>query len=190
MTALRLYLFAGLATHKLVWELLKRRQRDAGTLGPSPGSPLVRLMKAAKIAILAGLVAQTMLPEVLQISTDPGLLRAAGVSVFTLGLAVAILGRLQLGENCSDIESAQVLGHQKVVASGPYRYIRHPIYAGDLLLIFGFELSLNSWLVLGVAALLPFVTQRAVREEKMLADALPGYARYCAHTKRFVPFVL
>ncbi len=79
---------------------------------------------------------------------------------------------------------------QAVVSNGPYRLIRHPIYVGDLMLLFGLELALNSWLVLGVLLLAPIVLRQAVQEEKKLALALPGYQEYCANTKRFIPFVV
>jgi protein-S-isoprenylcysteine O-methyltransferase Ste14 len=189
MTLLGAYLLCGMAAHKLVWEVLKRRQHAAGA-GPAPArSMMTRLQKAVKVAILAGVAIQTMLPDVLPIADNPTALRTVGVTLFTLGLIVAIVGRVQLGENWADIEAAQVLAHQAVVSTGLYRYIRHPIYTGDLLLLLGLQLSLNSWLVLGVLVLVPFVVWRAAREERMLAGRLPDYATYRAHTWRFVPFV-
>jgi protein-S-isoprenylcysteine O-methyltransferase Ste14 len=147
-------------------------------------------MKAAKIAILAGLAVQTVVPPVFPITDDPSAIAAFGVGFYTLGLLMAIVGRLQLGDNWADIEAAQVMPGQAVVSHGIYRYIRHPIYTGDLLLLLGFELSLNSWLVAGMLVLVPFVVGRALREERMLASRLSGYERYCAQTTRFVPFVL
>jgi protein-S-isoprenylcysteine O-methyltransferase Ste14 len=70
-----------------------------------------------------------------------------------------------------------------------YRYIRHPIYVGDLLLLAGLELSLNSWLVAGVIVMAPFVLWKAIREEQVLARALPDYDSYRMKTKRFIPFI-
>jgi protein-S-isoprenylcysteine O-methyltransferase Ste14 len=190
MLWVRLYLLAGLVAHKLVWEVLKRRQRAHPAAAPARPAGLAALLRPVKMAILGGLLAQTVMPEVWPIAADPGSLRLAGVALYTLGLAVAIAGRVQLGENWADIEAAQVLQQQAVVATGLYRFIRHPIYAGDLIMLVGFELALNSWLVLGVAALAPYVLWRAVREERMLSARLPGYGHYCARTYRFVPFVI
>jgi protein-S-isoprenylcysteine O-methyltransferase Ste14 len=150
----------------------------------------LRLVKGIKGAILLGLVAQTMLPEILPITASPLLMRVAGVALFTAGLVMALLGRIHLGSNWSDIEAARVLRRQTVVSRGLYRYIRHPIYVGDLVLLIGFELSLNSWLVLASVLLAPVVLWKAVREERMLAASLPGYDAYCARTKRFIPFVV
>jgi protein-S-isoprenylcysteine O-methyltransferase Ste14 len=181
---LRLYLFAGLVAHKAVWELLKRR-------GGAPKKvPLgVKLIKSVKILILAGILAQTLLPDVLPLASDPGPLRAAGAALFSFGLAIAVLGRVQLGDNWLDIESAAVKRKQAVVSRGVYGYVRHPIYVGDLILLIGLELALNSWLVLAAALLAPVVLRQAMKEESVLLRSLPGYDDYCRRTKRFIPFV-
>ena len=189
---LRIYLLAGLIGHKLLWEVLKRR-RGGPTAAPAPPKPLrVRAVKAVKTAILLGILAQTLVPTdwmPFPIAAEPFWLRVTGVAIYTFGLLIAVLGRTQLGENWSDIETATVLREQQVVSRGVYGYIRHPIYVGDLLLLYGLELALNSWLVLGVVALTPIVLRQAIREEKMLEQQLRGYAEYRAATKRFIPFV-
>ena len=59
--------------------------------------------------------------------------------------------------NWSDIETAEVLCEHAVVSHGVYRYVRHPIYIGDIALLVGLELALNSWLVLGALAIAPIV---------------------------------
>ena len=189
MILLRIYLLTGLIVHKVVWELLKRSVATVDILRPRP-SLIVRLVKAVKIAILLGIVLQTISPEIFPISSDPFALRVVGVVVFTSGLLIAILSRIHLGRNWSDIESAQVLNTQSVVSKGIYAYVRHPIYLGDILLLIGLQLCLNSWLVLAAALLAPVVFWKAVQEEKMLVNDLPGYRVYCAQTKRFIPFIV
>ncbi|MCG3160266.1 MAG: hypothetical protein JMDDDDMK_01335 [Acidobacteria bacterium] len=189
MIWLRIYLLAGLVVHKALWEALKRRS-SGGAAKRAPQPLSLRLVKGVKVAILLGVVAQTMAPEILPISSSPFWLRVAGVLIYTAGLIVALLGRIQLGDSWSDIETAQVLRNQAVVSRGLYRYIRHPIYVGDLLLLAGLELSLNSWLALAVGLLAPVVLWKAVREERMLAESLPGYDAYCVQTKRFIPFIV
>ncbi len=191
MIFLRLYLLAGLIAHKAVWEILKRRKAPTGEKPTPKPQPLsVQLVKAVKIAILLGIVAQTMLPEILPISPEPFWLRAVGVAIYTAGLLIAVIARFQLDSNWSDIETAQVLSHQQVVSNGIYGFVRHPIYVGDILLLFGLELSLNSWLVVGVALMTPVILLQATREEKKLIETLPGYDVYCQQTKRFIPFVV
>jgi len=186
--ALRVLLLLGLAAHKGLWEVLKRRAGAPPAMA-LPVSPDIRLIKLAKVAVLAFLVTQTLCLEILPIARDPGTLRAVGAGIFVVGLATAMSARVQLGRNWADLEDARVLPTQAVVEHGIYRYIRHPIYTGDLVLLAGLELSLNSWLVLGVALLAAVVVRRALAEEALLAQRLAGYREYCARTKRFIPFV-
>lgn len=80
--------------------------------------------------------------------------------------------------------------NQQFVTTGVYNYIRHPIYFGDVLLFLGLQLALNSWLVLGVFALMPFVVVQTKKEEEILLKAFPGYHSYKQKTKAFIPFLL
>jgi protein-S-isoprenylcysteine O-methyltransferase Ste14 len=190
MILLKIYLLTGLIAHKVVWEFLKRATTAATPRIHLHPSVFGRLVKGVKIVILVGIAVQTLLPDVLPLTGDPLVLRIAGSLIYSAGLLIAIRGRTELGGNWSDIEAARVLSEQTVVSNGPYRLIRHPIYVGDLMLLFGLELALNSYLVLGVLLLAPIVLRQAVEEEKKLARALPGYEAYCANTKRFIPFVV
>ncbi len=190
MIFLRLYLLAGLIAHKALWEALKWRGAGDRQIKRKRQTIKIKLIKGVKIAILLGVVAQTMIPDIWPITSSPFALRVIGVIIYTAGLVIAMLGRVQLGSNWSDIEEARAASGQAVVTHGLYRYIRHPIYIGDLTLLAGLELSLNSWMALAIGALAPVVLWRAVREEKMLAASLPGYNAYCSKTKRFIPFVV
>ena len=79
-------------------------------------------------------------------------------------------------------------GHQ-VVSTGPYRYVRHPMYADALLFLAGAPLLLGSWwgLVAG-AGLMLLIALRAVLEERTLAVGLDGYAAYAERVRyRLVP---
>ncbi len=190
MIGLRAFLLAGLIVHKIVWEVLRRKQNPGGKPSQTKGPARLALIKAAKIGILLGVVVQTLSPELLPITTEPSVLRVAGMVIYSIGLAVALAGRIQLGDNWADIETARILENQDLVSKGLYRYIRHPIYVGDLMLLFGLELALNSWWVVAVVLLVPVVLWKALREEKMLVRTLPGYDEYCARTKRFVPFAV
>jgi len=184
---IRIYLLAGLVLHKGVWEIMKARQGARAAKKTRP--PLARVLSAIKVAVLLAILAQTLTPEILPISADPSTLRASGLALYTLGLLIAVAGRVQLGRNWSDIEAAQVKQNHAVVSHGLYRYVRHPIYTGDVLLVAGLELALNSWLVLGTLALAVYVRRQAIREERQLGQALPGYDQYCRRTARFVPFL-
>ncbi|MCS6953501.1 MAG: isoprenylcysteine carboxylmethyltransferase family protein [Bryobacterales bacterium] len=187
MDPLRVYLLAGLVAHKLIWEIWKRRGVRSETVGAISLKAVAA--KAAKLVILAVIVAQTLLPDIWPLASDPGLLRAVGAVLFTGGLLLAITARIQLGGSWADIEAEGVRPSQALVSRGIYRYLRHPIYTGDLLLLLGLELAVNSWLVVGVVPLAAVVVYQALREERLLAAALPGYEDYCRRTKRFIPLV-
>lgn len=187
MLILQIYLLLGLVFHKVVWEMLKQTSVEKPL---EPKSLQLIAVKAVKIGILLGVVVQIFLPEILPIADDIFALRIVGTIIYTVGLLTAIAARLQLGDNWANIETGQVLTNQTVVAKGIYGLIRHPIYTGDLLLLLGLELALNSWLVLGVFILAPVVMLKAMNEEKMLVRELNGYDAYQARTKRFIPFVI
>jgi protein-S-isoprenylcysteine O-methyltransferase Ste14 len=190
LVILKIYLLAGLIFHKALWEILKRRQGGAETASETTTTPGNRLVKLVKLMILAAIIAQTVLPDFLPISDEPLMLRLTGLCIFTLGLLTAISARVQLGNNWSDIEDGKIANEHAVVSQGIYGYIRHPIYTGDILLLLGLQLCLNSWLVLGLVLLVPVVVVQTIKEEQKLVGALPEYADYIRRTKRFIPFVV
>jgi protein-S-isoprenylcysteine O-methyltransferase Ste14 len=80
---------------------------------------------------------------------------------------------------------------QTVISTGPYHYVRHPMYAGGLLLFLGTPLLLGSWYGLLLALIfIPAGAVRAVLEERVLRKELPGYDAYMAQVKyRLIPYV-
>jgi protein-S-isoprenylcysteine O-methyltransferase Ste14 len=78
---------------------------------------------------------------------------------------------------------------QHVVSSGPYRYVRHPMYAGFVLYALGTTLLLGSWYgVPGALILIGIVARRAVLEERVLCEGLEGYTAYIRRVRyRLVP---
>lgn len=182
MIWLRSFLLLGLIAHKAVWEMLGRKNRAAR----EPFRPI----KALKVALLLGFLLQVFLPPLFPIAAVPaGLQVASGVVLFTAGLALAVTARCQLGRNWANVESATVLPDQLLVARGVYRFVRHPIYLGDLALVTGFELALNSWLVVLAVPLAIYVWRKAAQEEQLLASKLPGYVDYLRRSGRFLPRV-
>ncbi len=190
MEFIRLFLFFGLVFHKLVWELLKKKNKSVKTQIPSTKKPFKRFVKFVKVLVLVFLIIQTLFLELFPISDQNIHLVILGIVFYLMGLATAVLGRIQLGKNWFDIEDTRVAPEQLLVNYGIYRFIRHPIYTGDILLLIGLELALNSWLVLGIFLIIPFVIRQALVEEALLAEKLPGYNEYRSKVKRFVPFVL
>jgi protein-S-isoprenylcysteine O-methyltransferase Ste14 len=80
---------------------------------------------------------------------------------------------------------------QTVITTGPYHYVRHPLYAGGLFLFLGTPLLLGSWYgFLMILLFLPILLVRAVLEERTLLQELPGYDAYMTQVKyRLIPYV-
>jgi protein-S-isoprenylcysteine O-methyltransferase Ste14 len=80
---------------------------------------------------------------------------------------------------------------QTVISTGPYAVVRHPMYAYVVLLMIGAPLLLGSlWGLLGIVFAVPLMALRALGEEAVLMDGLPGYREYAAKVRfRLIPGV-
>ena len=81
-------------------------------------------------------------------------------------------------------------GHA-AVTTGPYAYVRHPIYASGLLTYLGTPLLLGSWWGLAIVpVMMALLGLRSMMEERMLTAELDGYAEYLTRVRyRLVPMV-
>ena len=82
---------------------------------------------------------------------------------------------------------------QPVIDFGPYRYIRHPAYTGQLLALFGFGLSLGNWAGLLAISVLPsggFVYRIVVEETALRSELGQPYEKYMSRTWRLIPYLL
>lgn len=77
----------------------------------------------------------------------------------------------------------------QLCTTGPYRFVRHPIYAGGALFGFGLALILNSWILLLWPLLSYFIFSALVRKEEKMMETVFGeeYKRYAARTGRLLP---
>ena len=94
-------------------------------------------------------------------------------------------------ENTFTSSTIEIAENQKVIGTGPYALVRHPMYAGALLYLMGTPLALGSyWGLLSFAFTFSLVIWRMFDEEKFLAQDLPGYAEYCNKVRnRLIPHV-
>jgi protein-S-isoprenylcysteine O-methyltransferase Ste14 len=85
----------------------------------------------------------------------------------------------------------QVEPNQKVISSGPYRLVRHPMYLGGCAIFLFTPLALGSYFTLPAFILIiPLIVLRLLNEEKILRQELPGYAEYCLRTRfRLIPLL-
>ena len=94
-------------------------------------------------------------------------------------------------ENTFTSATIEVAENQRVISTGPYAIVRHPMYASALLYLLGTPLALGSyWGFLAVAGMIPFLIWRLFDEERFLAGNLPGYTEYQQQVRhRLVPFI-
>jgi protein-S-isoprenylcysteine O-methyltransferase Ste14 len=92
-------------------------------------------------------------------------------------------------ENTYTSATIQVIANQRVIDTGPYAIMRHPMYASALLYFLGTPLALSSyWGLLPFFFVIPFLMWRLVDEEKMLTKELEGYSEYQQRVRyRLVP---
>lgn len=123
------------------------------------------------------------------VSSQDMLLRAFGTGLAVFGIGFAIWARRHLGKNWSSHPAVKE-GHE-LVTTGPYRFIRHPIYTGMLTAIIGSELASFSpvwfffFIVMGTTIL-----YRVPVEERMMLQTFPGeYPAYKESTNALIPFI-
>lgn len=118
----------------------------------------------------------------------PAWLQVAG---FALIAACMWVSFLTFRANSFAAPVVKLQSNQTVATGGPYRYVRHPMYAGALLYFLGVPLLLGEWRGLVVAPFLAFgLGLRAMGEERVLRAGLAGYADYASRVRyRFVPLV-
>ena len=113
--------------------------------------------------------------------------------VALLGNALVALGLMVdlrvFRENSYGASTIEKMADQKVVSSGPYALVRHPMYVGVLILVIGTPLALGSyWGLLFLALNVPVLVLRILDEERMLASDLDGYPTYMRSVRyRLVP---
>jgi len=92
-------------------------------------------------------------------------------------------------ENDHASATIEVTAGQRVVASGPYAIVRHPMYAGAGLLLLTTGPALGSlWAIVPAALLMAAIVWRLLDEERFLSANLPGYGEYCGRTRyRLIP---
>jgi protein-S-isoprenylcysteine O-methyltransferase Ste14 len=113
-----------------------------------------------------------------------------GLAIAFIGLAIAFWARYLLGANWS--ATVQQKSEHTLITAGPYKFVRHPIYSGLLLMFSGHALIVGDWRAI-IAVLIVFVSfWFKLRKEERLMQTLFGeqYIRYLNVTKALVPGIL
>ena len=140
------------------------------------------------LVVLAGIVLVRALRDA-SLSVHTLALGLVGAVVFASGLALAIWARVHLGRNWGMPTTQKA--DPELVTSGPYRFVRHPIYTGILLGVLGTALASNLLGLIVVAVLGGYFYYSATVEERNLTATFPtAYPEYRRATKMLVPFLL
>ncbi|TIW55854.1 MAG: isoprenylcysteine carboxylmethyltransferase family protein [Mesorhizobium sp.] len=123
-------------------------------------------------------------------SAAPVWVQAIGMLVLLVGIWICYLTMLE-NSFAAPVVKIQDERGQKVITTGPYGYVRHPMYAGAILYFAGTALVLGSWW--GLALVPVFIVLLAIRtfiEERTLRTGLRGYDNYAARVRyKLVPMV-
>jgi len=165
--------------------LLERRMKGGPTAEPRP---LQRFLMLGASVGFFGLIVIPALDFRYGWSIVPLAAVILGDVLFVVGfLLIARVFR----ENTFTSATVGLAEEQRVISSGPYAIVRHPMYASALVYLLGTPLALGSyWGLLALVFMLPFLVWRLVDEEHLLVRELPGYADYRRRVRyRLVPFV-
>ena len=170
-------------------------RHDPALLAERLGSPFQRTQKswdrifiAVLMVLYLGWLVLMGLDARWGISRVPLWLQALGALNVALSTYVTFLTFRENSYAAPVVKIQRERGH-RVVSTGPYAHVRHPMYAGGLLMFVGMPLQLGSWLGLAaVALLLPLLAFRVVMEERTLAAELAGYRDYAERVRwRLLP---
>jgi len=166
-------------------ELLKRRMRGGPTAEKRISQQVIMIFTSLGFI---GLLVVPGLDHRFSWSTVPLAVVIAGDALVALGYYFIFLVFRQNTYSSATIELA---ANQKVIDSGPYSLLRHPMYAGALLYLLGTPVALGSyWGLVPFVAVIPFLIWRIVDEEIMLTGELEGYGEYKQRVRyRLVPGV-
>ena len=152
------------------------------------GSSLYSAVRIGLIVVIAFFLRRSWGGSGHHALSDP-VLAGLGLALWAAGLGLAVWARLYIGRNWG----MPMTKREKpdLVTTGPYRYIRHPIYSGIILGLLGTALATTPYALIAVAVLAGFFIYSATREERFLAGEFPdAYPPYRARTKMLVPFLL
>ena len=165
--------------------LLKRRMRGGPTAEKRGKQKLIML--CTSIGFIALLVVPA-LDSPLPMVCNAALLVIVGDVLVVIGFYFIFL---VYKENPFTSATIEVARDQKVISTGPYAIVRHPMYASALLYLVGTPLALGSfWGLLPFVAMTPFLIWRLYDEESFLARNLSGYTEYQKKVRhRLIPFI-
>jgi protein-S-isoprenylcysteine O-methyltransferase Ste14 len=162
--------------------LLERRLRTKEKAGKQKAIILLAVFLILPSYIIPGLDVRFGWSQV------PAWLSVVALVLFVVGYAIFFL---VIRENSYASRVVEVEEGQKVISSGPYGVVRHPMYIGVMLIYLCAPLALGSyWALIPGSLMLVVIVTRLLNEEEILAKELPGYMDYMEKVKyRLIPGV-
>ncbi len=158
------------------------RAGDGRTIGGVSRRTVGWAFVAGQVVLLVALV---LLPARDDWPT-PSWVWTLGQVLVVAGFVAMIVASLRLGSGLTPTPVPNDRG--RLQTGGLYRYVRHPIYTGVLLIVVGLTVRSGSFVTLAVAVVtVVFFDRKARWEEGQLRGRYPGYDEYAARTPRFVP---
>lgn len=180
-------LFAGSMLVWLAFEVRQALVRRADATSADRGSLLV-IRVVVGVAIISAAFATARVPGAA--IPLPALALAIGLVLMWCGILLRIWSFRTLGRYFTF--TVMTSANQRVVASGPYRFVRHPSYLGMILVLSGLGAMYGNWLSLAALSLMPligFINRIHVEEAALSATLGSGYTTYASGRKRLVPYV-
>jgi len=164
--------------------LMERRRRGPG----AEKQTAQKLLHYLAIFVFASTLVVSSFDHRFSWSRVPLAVEIAGYAILALGYLIYFR---VFSENSYSGATIEVSPGQTVISTGPYAIVRHPMYAGLLMMLLGTPLALGSWW--GVLMLVPMALDIALRiryEEQFLVANLAGYAAYCRKIRyRLIPSI-
>lgn len=174
--------FLGLVLLKKAPELLEKRLQSKEKQGEQK-----KVVAAAALIFLLGFILSA-LDFRFSISNMPRIVSfiAGGVLLLSYGMYAEVMR-----ENAYLSRTVEVQENQKVIDTGLYGVVRHPMYFSTVLLFLSIPLVLGSYIGFALFLIYPLVlTKRIKAEEELLKDQLPGYLEYTKKVRwRMLPFI-
>jgi len=165
--------------------LLARRMSGGPFAEKEPAQRVI--MSITSLAFVGLLVLPAIGHRLRWSELSPGAALAGDVLVLLGWLGIFFVFR----ENSFSSATIELASDQRVISTGPYAWMRHPMYAAALVMLLGIPIALgSSWGVLIVVAMLPVLIWRLLDEERFLVRNLPGYAEYQRRVRyRLLPLI-
>ena len=109
-----------------------------------------------------------------------------GIATSTIAITLFVSAKMTIGEQYSPCFDSYV--PTDVIREGLYKYVRHPIYMSNILLLTGMMVATGSvWIILNVALLMAYYLNSALKEEEVLKEKFPIYREYMKTTGMIIP---